>query len=182
MADPASLSSQHSLTTSMQAVPSKSSRSPASTGSPTFGAGLRMAFWPMRCPSTSQSDVILRHGTDALCVARGLGKTVQTCAIMSLLHHEMQQFGPFLIVVPLSTLPAWQVQINQWAPDLNLITYIGNAASREIIRECEFGSPKKLKFNVLLTTYEFILKDRAHLSNIKWHYLAVDEVGTASVV
>lgn len=88
----------------------------------------------------------------------------------------MQQFGPFLIVVPLSTLPAWQFQMEKWSPALNTITYIGNARSREIIRESEFGTPKKLRFNALLTTYEFVLKDRQHLGGIKWQYLAVDEV------
>lgn len=106
----------------------------------------------------------------------GLGKTVQTCAFLSHLYHDVQQYGPFLVVVPLSTLPAWQMQLANWSPDLNVIAYVGNGASRAIIRQHEFGSNKKLKFNVLLTTYEFALKDRNELGSLKWQYIAVDEV------
>ena len=67
------------------------------------------------------------------------------------------------------------MQFQTWAPDLNVICYMGSAKSREIIREHEFGAIKKLQFNVLLTTYEFILKDRQDLQMIKWQALEVDE-------
>ena len=106
----------------------------------------------------------------------GLGKTVQSCSFLSYLFHEQQQYGPFLVVVPLSTLPAWQAQLAHWAPDLNSIAYIGTGPSREMIRDYEFGTAKKPKFNVLLTTYEYALKDRNELGAIKWQYLMVDEV------
>jgi chromodomain-helicase-DNA-binding protein 1 len=115
--------------------------------------------------------------TSPLSQQMGLGKTVQTCSFLSYLFHEQSQYGPFLVVVPLSTLPAWQMQLAQWAPDLNVIAYTGNGPSRETIRDYEFGAGKKLKFNVLLTTYEFALKDRAELGALKWQYIAVDEVG-----
>ena len=105
----------------------------------------------------------------------GLGKTVQTVAFFSYLFHSCYQYGPFLIVVPLSTLPSWLVQFEHWAPDMNVVAYIGNSQSREMIREYEFGPPRKMRLNVLVTTYEFILKDRAELSHIKWQFLAVDE-------
>ncbi|KPV71789.1 uncharacterized protein RHOBADRAFT_49029 [Rhodotorula graminis WP1] len=105
----------------------------------------------------------------------GLGKTVQSCSFLSYLFHEQQQYGPFLVVVPLSTLPAWQAQLAHWAPDLNSIAYIGTGPSREMIRDYEFGTAKKPKFNVLLTTYEYALKDRNELGAIKWQYLMVDE-------
>lgn len=106
----------------------------------------------------------------------GLGKTVQSVAFLSYLVHTVNQYGPFLVVVPLSTLPAWQAQFKTWTPDLNVIAYVGSGKSREVIRQFEFGpNPKKLKFNVLLTTYEFVLKDRADLGAIKWQALLVDE-------
>jgi chromodomain-helicase-DNA-binding protein 1 len=105
----------------------------------------------------------------------GLGKTIQSVSYLSYLYHQQQQYGPFLVVVPLSTITAWQMQFKKWAPDLNVICYMGSGPAREIIRDHEFGPIKKLNFNVLLTTYEFILKDRADLSMIKWQALEVDE-------
>ena len=32
-----------------------------------------------------------------------------------------------------------------------------------------------LKFNVLVTTYEFIMRDRAKLSKVNWQYVVIDE-------
>ncbi|KNZ72917.1 Chromodomain helicase hrp3 [Termitomyces sp. J132] len=106
----------------------------------------------------------------------GLGKTVQTVTFLSYLFHELQQYGPHLVIVPLSTITAWQTQFASWAPDMNVITYIGTAPAREVIRRSEFGpSTKKLKMNVLLTTYELVLRDSKELGEIKWQALAVDE-------
>ncbi|KIK92120.1 hypothetical protein PAXRUDRAFT_830263 [Paxillus rubicundulus Ve08.2h10] len=106
----------------------------------------------------------------------GLGKTVQTVSFLSYLFHQIHQYGPFLVIVPLSTITAWQSQFATWAPDLNVITYIGTATAREVIRTYEFGlSNKRLKMNVLLTTYELTLRDAKELADIKWQVLAVDE-------
>ena len=55
----------------------------------------------------------------------GLGKTVQSVSYLSYLFHNLRQYGPSLVVVPLSTLPAWQMQFKNWAPDLNVIAYMG---------------------------------------------------------
>ncbi|KAH8663069.1 P-loop containing nucleoside triphosphate hydrolase protein [Tricladium varicosporioides] len=108
----------------------------------------------------------------------GLGKTVQTVAFMNWLRNDRNQQGPFLVVVPLTTVPAWADTFDNWAPDLNYVIYNGKEASRAIIREYELlidGNVKRPKFNVLLTSYEYILADPAFLAQIKWQFMAVDE-------
>lgn len=90
----------------------------------------------------------------------GLGKTIQTiCFLYSLfkIHHL---YGPFLCVVPLSTMTAWQREFVLWAPEMNVVTYLGDVKSREMIRQYEwtFDGSKRLKFNCILTTYEIVLK------------------------
>lgn len=108
----------------------------------------------------------------------GLGKTVQTVAFMNWLRHDRQQQGPFIVVVPLSTMPSWAETFDHWTPDVNYVVYNGNEAARKTIREHELlvdGNIRKAKFHVLLTTYEYILADAAFLSGIKWQFMAVDE-------
>ncbi|KAI1004372.1 Chromo domain-containing protein 1 [Podosphaera aphanis] len=108
----------------------------------------------------------------------GLGKTVQTVSFMNWLRHDRRQEGPFLVIVPLTTIPAWADTFDHWAPDINYVIYNGKEASRSIIREYELlsdGNVKKPKFNVLLTSYEYILADATFLAQIKWQFMAVDE-------
>lgn len=107
----------------------------------------------------------------------GLGKTIQTISFLSYLFHTHDLFGPFLLVVPLSTLNAWQKEFENWAPDMNLVVYVGDACSRNIIRAYEWCHPgnRRLKFNALLTTYEILLRDKAYLSPVPWAVIGVDE-------
>ena len=106
----------------------------------------------------------------------GLGKTVQTVA---LLHHLRQSYGvrgPHLVVVPLSTVGNWAGEFRAWSPQTNVVVYGGDAASRRVAREHEFyGRGRRVRFHVLLTTREVVLKDRALLAGIGWRYLVVDE-------
>ncbi|KAL6081996.1 hypothetical protein STEG23_033603, partial [Scotinomys teguina] len=107
----------------------------------------------------------------------GLGKTIQTISFLSYLFHQHQLFGPFLIVVPLSTLTSWQREFEIWAPEINVVVYIGDLMSRNTIREYEWihSQTKRLKFNALITTYEILLKDKTVLGSINWAFLGVDE-------
>ncbi|XP_062998502.1 chromodomain-helicase-DNA-binding protein 2 isoform X2 [Elgaria multicarinata webbii] len=107
----------------------------------------------------------------------GLGKTIQTISFLSCLFHQHQLYGPFVIVVPLSTLTSWQREFEIWAPEINVVVYIGDQMSRNAIREYEWihAQTKRLKFNVLITTYEILLKDKTVLGSINWAFLGVDE-------
>uniref|UniRef100_A0A8C3KW90 DNA helicase n=1 Tax=Chrysolophus pictus TaxID=9089 RepID=A0A8C3KW90_CHRPC len=107
----------------------------------------------------------------------GLGKTIQTISFLSYLFHQHQLYGPFLVVVPLSTLTSWQREFEVWAPEINVVVYIGDLMSRNMIREYEWihSQSKRLKFNALITTYEILLKDKAVLGSISWAFLGVDE-------
>ena len=63
----------------------------------------------------------------------GLGKTIQTISFLSTLFHHYDVYGPFLLVVPLSTIAAWQKEFEQWAPDMNVVVYLGDIKSRGLV-------------------------------------------------
>nr|XP_043892577.1 chromodomain-helicase-DNA-binding protein 2 isoform X3 [Solea senegalensis] len=107
----------------------------------------------------------------------GLGKTIQTISFLSYVFHQHQLYGPFLLVVPLSTLTSWQREFDIWAPDMNVVVYLGDVMSRKTIRDYEWVNhqTKRIRFSALLTTYEILLKDKGVLGNINWAFLGVDE-------
>ena len=101
----------------------------------------------------------------------GLGKTIQTISLITYLMEKKQQYGPFLVIVPLSTLTNWNNEFDKWAPTVQRIVYKGTPSQRKTQQQqIRYGN-----FQVLLTTYEFIIKDRPVLSKVKWLHMIVDE-------
>ena len=49
---------------------------------------------------------------------------------------EMSIPGPFLVVVPLSTVPNWIREFRKWLPQVNALVYVGDSKSREA-RRCQ---------------------------------------------
>lgn len=62
------------------------------------------------------------------------------------------------MVVPLSTLSNWVNEFSKWAPSALVVTYKGTPATRRDIQREEMGSGQ---YNVLLTTYDYVMKARA---------------------
>ena len=101
----------------------------------------------------------------------GLGKTIQTISLITYLIEYKASNGPFLVIVPLSTLTNWNMEFEKWAPSVTRIVYKGPPnARKQQQQKIRYG-----QFQVLLTTYEYIIKDRPVLSKVKWVHMIVDE-------
>lgn len=108
----------------------------------------------------------------------GLGKTVQVIALFCHLL-ERRQNGPYLIIAPLSTIPNWISEFERFAPNLAVVLFHGKPEDRE-------AAMRKIKvkhrvtdtystFPIVITTYEYIIRERTFMSKSKWRYIVVDE-------
>ncbi|XP_063900988.1 uncharacterized protein LOC135120586 [Zophobas morio] len=115
----------------------------------------------------------------------GLGKTLQAVSYICC-RYQLEDFGvglsfrqnPCLVVAPLSTCHNWLAEFSKWAPQLNVVFYSGDAASREIIENHELFLPFSRglpRIHVLVTTYENCLSNPPFLRRIKWMAIIVDE-------
>ncbi|THD23544.1 Chromodomain-helicase-DNA-binding protein 3 [Fasciola hepatica] len=108
----------------------------------------------------------------------GLGKTVQVITLLYLLWKERKDYGPFIIIAPLSTLLNWQREFQIWAPDFHVIVYSGEKSSRTIMQEYELFMPNThglATFHVLITSHELACIERPCLQAFNWSVLVVDE-------
>ena len=100
---------------------------------------------------------------------QGLGKTIQTISLITFLIEVKRQRGPYLVIVPLSTMTNWSGEFAKWAPAVKVISYKGNPAQRRALQ----SELRNANFQVLLTTYEYIIKDRPHLSKLRWVHMII---------
>uniref|UniRef100_A0A1I8AT61 Chromo domain-containing protein n=1 Tax=Steinernema glaseri TaxID=37863 RepID=A0A1I8AT61_9BILA len=111
----------------------------------------------------------------------GLGKTVQTITFLQGVY-DYGIHGPFLVVVPLSTLHNWEREFETWT-NMNAVVYHGGAKSREIIQQYELyyenqDNAKKRnvhKFDALITTFEMVVSDCEVLKRIPYRVCVIDE-------
>ncbi|KAJ6542741.1 SNF2 family N-terminal domain-containing protein [Mycena capillaripes] len=101
----------------------------------------------------------------------GLGKTIQTISLIAFLIETKRLYGPYLVIVPLSTMTNWSGEFAKWSPSIKVVAYKGNPAQRKALQ----GELRVGQFQVLLTTYEYIIKDRPILCKMNWLHMIIDE-------
>ena len=94
---------------------------------------------------------------------RGVVRRLQVMALLAYLMENKNVFGPHLIIVPNAVIVNWKAELTQWLPNVRCVYYVGTKDERSRKYAAEVQS---LQFNVLVTTYEFIMRDRAKLSKV----------------
>ena len=102
----------------------------------------------------------------------GLGKTVQVMALFAYLMEAKGNYGPHLVIVPNAVLVNWRSELATWLPSARVVYYVGRREERATLFT---DVVKREQFNILVTTYEFIMRDRSRLSKIAWKYCVIDE-------
>ena len=70
---------------------------------------------------------------------QGLGKTLQTIALLGYMVHMRDVKHPHLVLAPKSTLSNWMGEFKRWCPTLKAICLIGDKATRVCVGGCGAG-------------------------------------------
>ena len=87
----------------------------------------------------------------------------QVMALLAYLMEHKNNYGPHIIIVPNAVIVNWKSELNTWLPDSRCVYYVGNKEERHRKYVQEVAP---LQFNVLVTTYEFVMRDRTKLSKV----------------
>ncbi len=98
----------------------------------------------------------------------GLGKTVQVLALL-LSEKEKGNKVPSLVVVPKSLIFNWLEEIKKFTPSLKAYVHHG------LGRATEKANIRKLRPDLIITTYGTIRKDIELFTGKKLHYIVLDE-------
>jgi len=102
----------------------------------------------------------------------GLGKTLQTISLLGYMKHLRNVSGPHMVLVPKSTLANWMNEFKKWCPTIRAVCLIGDQETRnKFIRETMMSSG----WDVLVTSYEMLIREKSACKKFSWKYLVIDE-------
>ena len=102
----------------------------------------------------------------------GLGKTVQTIAMLAYLAACRGIWGPHLIVVPTSCIVNWETEFKKFCPIFKVLTYYGSSKTRKQLR---VGWSRLNSFHVCITSYQLVVQDSNSFKRKRWYYMILDE-------
>ena len=95
----------------------------------------------------------------------GLGKTIQAIYVIQSMLRKNRR--PVLVIVTAANLANWIREIEKFAPDLAISVHAGSSRA---------GASQYIKFgDVLITTYQIVLRDVAFMTEIDWSLIVLDE-------
>jgi len=114
---------------------------------------------------------LTRHGFGALLADdMGLGKTIQVIGWMLSTTADHSLTTPFLVVAPLSLLANWRHELKRFAPSIKVYIHQGDN------RHLASGFRRVVgTVDVVLTSYNLLVKDYTLFSETKWEALVLDE-------
>lgn len=74
-------------------------------------------------------------------------------------------FG-FFFFLNFSTMSNWVLEFEKWSPSVFVVGYKGSPTMRRTLQT----QMRSNKFNVLLTTYEYVIKDKSVLAKVSSIY------------
>ncbi|KHL95877.1 hypothetical protein QW71_09720 [Paenibacillus sp. IHB B 3415] len=105
---------------------------------------------------------------DAGCILAdemGLGKTAQIIALLS--NEKDHATIPSLVIAPVSLMENWRREIEKFAPEITTVVHQGNNRT---------GFFHELrKFDLVITTYDTVLRDLPMLQMLNWNLVVLDE-------
>lgn len=102
----------------------------------------------------------------------GLGKTLQTISFLGYLRYVRGISGPHIVIVPKSTLDNWAREFAKWTPEVQTLVLQGD---KEMRADLINNRLLPCDFDVLITSYEIVLREKAHFKKFAWQYIVIDE-------
>lgn len=139
--------------------------------SPSYVSGGEMRDYQVRGLNWLIS--LYEHGINGILADEmGLGKTLQTISLLGYMKHYRNIPSPHLVIAPKSTLMNWVNEFKKWVPTIRTICLIGSQEQRaELVREISMTG----EWDVCVTSFEMVIKEKAVLKKFNWRYIVIDE-------
>ncbi|AMO98117.1 helicase conserved C-terminal domain protein [Collimonas arenae] len=134
-------------------------------------AGLGVTLRPYQLHGVAWLQYLREHHlAGILADDMGLGKTAQALAHLLIEQQAGRLDLPALVVLPTSLIFNWQAEAKRMAPSLRVLALQGPERHRDFARMAEY--------DLILTTYPLLWRDRSALEAQAFHMLILDEAQT----